>query len=152
MEFINKRVGEDDPFEMEGTVFLLTDTMASRKEIYKYCITPAVTCLIETRMASTHGNVFTVEPTQFASWFDTLGEDGDLELSPCGTPISVGMTASVIANIAVWQFIAHHTDPLGKVAQADIYLKPFIVVTGDLKHVEETAQEAKSETAGETHE
>lgn len=135
MHFINACVGKLNPFKLDGIVFLLTDTMASRKEIYEECITADVQCLIETRMASTHGNVFCVEPTQFPTWFSTLGDDEHMEVSPCGTSISVGPTANIIANLAVWQMIAFLTDPLGKTPRSDIYLKPLIVITEDLAHV-----------------
>lgn len=130
MRFYNECV----PFEgmplLEGTVFLLTDSMESRKQIYNAVIKDnyLIDHVIETRMASTHGNVFAFSPSDEAAsqtWYNSLIDDGVAELSPCGEPMSVGPTAAIIANLAVWQYITLHTDAAAAMKQVDIYLKPF---------------------------
>lgn len=147
MQFHQTFVGDEFTPELEGVVFLLTDTMASRKQIYDRCISDKTELLIETRMASTHGNIFGVTPEHFDAWFETLGEDGDLELSPCGTPISVGMTASIIANLAVWRYIMHCTDALSATHTAEVYLKPFIVTTGDFQNGQKEGKQHDEQAA-----
>jgi hypothetical protein len=134
MLFHEKRV-PDPEVVLEGTVFLLTDTMASRKEIYERCIkgNPNVTDVIETRMASSHGNVFNFNPhSDGDKWLATLIDDGEAELSPCGTPISVGTTASVIANLAIWQHILNKTDPGIASGLLNVFLKPTMLIEGKL--------------------
>lgn len=121
---------------IKGYVFLLTDTMASRKEIYEACLkdNPEVFGVIETRMASTHGNVFSFDPNhpiRAANWVNTLSDDSDagLELSPCGTPISVGVTACGIATYAVWQLIHLLTSEDLSVEKTELFFKPFLTCT-----------------------
>lgn len=136
MRFFDEKVPFKQMPMLEGTVFLLTDSMESRKEIYLNCLkdNPLIHHVIETRMASTHGNVFSFTPgdaAASATWFDSLIDDGVAELSPCGQPLSVGPTASIIANLAVWQYITLHTDEKAVMKQIDIYLKPFSAVGVD---------------------
>jgi len=117
---------------LEGTVFLLTDTMGSRREIYDQCIegNHDVTRVIETRMASSYGNVYSFDPVmQGAAWLDTLIDDDKAEASACGSSISVGSTASIIANLAVWQFTLSLVDPESADGITDIFLKPFCMAT-----------------------
>lgn len=120
---------------LSGFVFLLTDTMASRREIYETCIekNPMIEGVIETRMASSHGNVLTFDPReseQAQAWLDTLIDDGDAEVSPCGGSISVGTTASIIANIAVWQYMLMASNPIAASRKINLFLKPFMT-SGD---------------------
>jgi molybdopterin/thiamine biosynthesis adenylyltransferase len=128
-----------------GVVFLLTDTMASRKEIVNTLVSRcfgttsqqaiAPILIVETRMASTHGAVFSLNPFDkqaHKNWLATLVDDSDtdnIELSPCGTALSVGTTASLIANYAVWQMMQFFVDPLGMQAQVDLFFKPTLTIT-----------------------
>lgn len=130
-----------------GIVFLLTDTMESRKGIFnaltERCqrtrteaqMADTNMLIIETRMASTHGSVFTINPfdkTACKAWRETLVDDtneDNIELSPCGTTLSVGTTASLIANYAVWQMIQFFVDPLGLQPQIDFFFKPTLTIT-----------------------
>lgn len=128
--FHNQKVPFEKMPSLDGYVFLLTDSMASRKEIYKSCIEHnlLIDGVIETRMASTHGNVLTFAPKdeeKAKAWFETLSDDETTELSPCGQPISVGTTASIIANLAVWQYMLLASNPEAAMKQIDLYLKPF---------------------------
>jgi|CXWL01.1.fsa_nt_gi molybdopterin/thiamine biosynthesis adenylyltransferase len=91
-------------------VFLLTDTMSSRREIWeqglKYKL--ATKLVIETRMGSDNGRVYTVNPNKrshIRAWEDTLYSDDEAEVSACGASVSVGPTAEIVAGLAVWQMI-----------------------------------------------
>lgn len=119
--------------KLGGIVFLLTDTMESRREIFEACIknNPAVTRLIETRMASSYGDVYSVDPENYGRWVETLIDDGIAETSPCGAPISVGPTAHILANLAIWQMIHSVVDPLAVHFHSYFLLKPFVITTED---------------------
>lgn len=91
-------------------VFLLTDTMASRKEIWdrglKFKLRTQV--LIETRMSADSGRVYTLNPNRpghIRAYEETLYADDEAEQSACGASVSVGPTAEVLAGLAVWQLI-----------------------------------------------
>lgn len=127
---------------LPGVVFLLTDTMESRKEISESLFEGSLAeevdyervafLMVETRMASTHGDVFNVntfDPEMVDKWQKTLSEDSDedLEKSPCGSTISVGPTANVIANMAVWQFISHFTNEVASEFHLKLFLRPAMI-------------------------
>jgi hypothetical protein len=133
-----------------GVVFIMTDTMASRRGIFDALtsrvsamsllpestqLTQSPMLIIETRMGSTHGSVFSINPfdsTACDAWRNTLVDDSDediIELSPCGTALSVGTTASLIANYAVWQMMQFFVDPLALQPQVDLFFKPTLTVT-----------------------
>lgn len=100
----------DGSQELGDVVFLLTDTMASRKEIWNKGIRYKVRTklMIETRMGSDQGRVYTVnpmKPLQVKGWEATLYGDDVAEVSACGTAISVGPTAEFLSGLAVWQLI-----------------------------------------------
>lgn len=91
-------------------VFLLTDTMSSRKEIWdkslKFKLKTQI--LIETRMGADSGRVYALNPNKpghIKEWEVTLYSDDEAEVSACGASVSVGPTAEVIAGLAVWQMI-----------------------------------------------
>ena len=119
-------------YDLEGTVFLLTDTMSSRREIYDHCLKDNILVerVIETRMASSFGNIYSFDPAKTGDqWLNTLISDDEAEVSSCGSSISVGATASIIANQAVWQFMLSLTDPEGADDIVDVYLQPFCMST-----------------------
>ena len=99
---------------LDGYVFLLTDTMASRKEIFENCLKykPNVKGVIETRMASDAGRIYTFSPLlpkHNEKWLKASDYGDDVaEVSHCGASISVGITASILANMAVWQFVKYY--------------------------------------------
>lgn len=103
------RAPKDVTSPPRGVVFLLTDTMSSRREIGEWLRTQyLVQRIVETRMASSHGDVYAFDPMNAAAvdaWLATLTDDSVGETSPCGAGISVGPTASVLANLACWEYI-----------------------------------------------
>jgi molybdopterin/thiamine biosynthesis adenylyltransferase len=154
MAFRNNKVTIDRIYQGEvsgGVVFILTDTMDSRRKIFDALVarvapvgaaqlgsttlTHSPMLIIETRMASTHGSVFTVNPfdkTACDAWRSTLVDDtieDTTELSPCGTALSVGTTASLIANYAVWQMMQFFVDPVAVQPQIDLFFKPTLTIT-----------------------
>jgi hypothetical protein len=81
-------------------------------------------------MAAAHGNVYHFSPvnkSQRDAWFGSLISDDEGEVSPCGTSISVGATASLIANLAVWEFINFLLDDGCATAQLDVFFKPMLL-------------------------
>jgi len=93
-------------------VFLLTDTMSSRREIFEGALAGKfnVRLMIETRMGVDDGRVYAIQPwnpTQAERWLGTLYGDDDATVvaSACGTAVTVGPTADLITGFALWQFI-----------------------------------------------
>jgi molybdopterin/thiamine biosynthesis adenylyltransferase len=123
-------INNDDKSPLD-IVFLLTDTMASRREIVDALRKKGETnIIIETRMASSYGNIFVFNPNdnkEYKWWKSTLIDDGEAEVSPCGTSISVGPTANIIANLAVWQMICYLVDPSCINKQTNLFLKPLVL-------------------------
>lgn len=96
--------------EFGSVVFMLTDTMKSRAEIWEGAIEYKhnVEVMIETRMGAYEGRIFTVRPnvpTECDFWRATLFKDEEATASLCGSAITVGPTAEMISGYAVWQFI-----------------------------------------------
>lgn len=123
-----------DTFKLNGTVFLAVDSMEQRRRIVETCIQPynSVSMVIELRMSSSYGNIYSFNPqdeTELKNWLGTLTNDDDAEVSLCGSSISVGATASTMANIAVWQFIHSRTDVNAMDKEINVFLKPFTVST-----------------------
>lgn len=96
---------------LSGFVFVLTDTMKSRKEIYNGCIKykPKVKGFIETRMGVSEGQIYTINSHNLEKlkfYEATLMYDDDsAEVSACGTSITVLPTALGIVSTAIWQFM-----------------------------------------------
>jgi len=134
MQFIPQTV-PSTVYPLKGIVFLLTDTMSSRKEIFDTQLkkNPDVFHVYETRMAATHGRILHFCPNvtkQADAWEATLVPDGEAEVSPCGGTLSVGTTASIIANMAVWQFMHMQTNPDAADSCTKIFLRPTAITTG----------------------
>lgn len=92
------------------TVFLLTDSMESRREIFSKGIKMKIgtKLLIETRMGVFDGRVYTIKPNDLKhikAYEATLNSEAKPEVSACGTPISLGTTSTLVAAAAVQQFI-----------------------------------------------
>lgn len=102
------RVDGSEP--LGEVVFLLTDTMASRKEIWERGLKfkPRTRLLIETRMGADNGRVYALNPSHLPhirGWEETLYTDAEAETSACGASVSVGPTAEIISGLAVWQML-----------------------------------------------
>lgn len=122
--------------DLTGILFLLVDTFSARREIVEHIAASPVKPyhVIDTRMASSYGNVIGFnpsDPTQVEAFLATLGDDNspDVELSPCGTTISVGPTASIIANLAVWHAINWIVDPAANDPYMEVFMKPALLTT-----------------------
>lgn len=125
-QIIKEQTGTDvtaHPERVDGTqklgdvVFLLTDTMSSRGEIFKAGLRYKrhVKLVIETRVGKNSGRIYAFNPNvpaQVRGWEATLYGDDIAETSACGTTITVGSTAKVIAGLAVWQMIRWHQGQL----------------------------------------
>lgn len=93
-----------------NVVFLLTDTMASRKEIWEGAIRykPGVEVMLETRMGASEGRIYSIRPTsppECRYWEGTLCDDEEASDSLCGARVTVNGTAVMICAHAVWAFI-----------------------------------------------
>lgn len=95
---------------LDGVVFLLVDTMDTRKEIWDGALKMKlpVKCVIETRMGVNEGRVYVFDPKNFdqiRDWESTLYSSAEAVTSACGSKISIGPTADAVNAFAVWQFI-----------------------------------------------
>lgn len=107
-------------------VFAMVDSMDVRRQIFDlYKISPRVRLVIDSRMASDYGSLLTYRPGDddtLSRYEATLFSDDDahVEVSACGTAITVGPTADIISGYAVWAFINHAagTMPLPEIAMA----------------------------------
>lgn len=98
--------------ELSGIVFVLTDTMESRREIWEGALryNPNVELVIETRMSVNCGRVYTLspmKPTYVSAYEGTFYEDEEAEVSFCGSSLSIVPTAMEIASRAVWKLLKY---------------------------------------------
>jgi len=117
--------------QLGEVVFLLTDTMKSRKEIWLRAIKykPMVKLMIETRMDADNGRIYAINPCQPAEvngWESTLYDDPVADPSVCGARITIGSTAMMLACFATWQFmrwfaISQGTAPAGEKLENEIF-------------------------------
>lgn len=110
-EVHEERVTGDTP--LAGIVFLLTDTMSSRAEIFKKALkyNVGVPLMIETRMGLEGGRIYAInpcDPVQIKKYEQTLYTDEEAVVSACGVSQSLAPTAASIAGYAVWQLIKWH--------------------------------------------
>jgi molybdopterin/thiamine biosynthesis adenylyltransferase len=119
-------------------IFLLTDTMSSRKEIWQKGIRYKMRTklLVETRMGAEQGRCYAVNPTKPAEvkgWEATLYDDQVADVSACGASITVGPTAEYLSGLAVWQLIRWFAIEQGKEDKLDheiiFNLRPFYHMT-----------------------
>lgn len=105
----NEKVQQDT--ELNGIVFLLTDTMSSRNEIFDHCIKGRINVdfLIETRMGVSDIMIYSVnckDYNELNRYKKTLNySDDEAEVSSCGTSLSLVTTATITASLAVWSLI-----------------------------------------------
>lgn len=110
IKYHNERV--DKNTRLSGYVFMLTDTMSSRKELYEnvFKFNPAIKLFIETRMALDGGIIYSVNPMnieELDKYQGTLFDDDNSETSACGASKSIVTTAVAISSMAIWQMLNH---------------------------------------------
>ena len=130
---VPKKVTKDSPFELQHTVILAVDTVAARKELIEMCVEHNVYHVFDTRMASTHGNIIYVNPNNpiaVEKYINELPDEALAETSACGTSLTVGTTATLIANLAVWQLMHQRSEPAAHDKSIEIYFKPLCLSTG----------------------
>lgn len=97
---------------LQGVVFVLTDTMKSRKEIYLKSIknNPNIDLLIETRMDLSGGRIYVIDPknrTHTKRYEETLYSDEQATISACGISQTVLPSALAITSHAIWKLLNH---------------------------------------------
>lgn len=105
-----RNVKVDGTQPLQGVVFMLTDTMASRKKIYDMSIrnNPNIDLLIETRMDLRGGRIYAIDPKdmeQTKRYEETLYSDDESEVSACGVSQTVLPTALGIVSNAIWKLL-----------------------------------------------
>lgn len=105
--------------ELGNVIFILTDSMSSRREIYENCLkyNPKCEFCIETRLAATNGRIYSFNPTDIVdqqAWEGTLYSDVEAERSECGTTLVMGASSSLVASVATWQLIKWYGFKTGK--------------------------------------
>jgi len=100
----------DGSVPLQGIVFMLTDTMKSRKDIYNRAIknNPSVDLLIETRMDLRGGRIYVVDPKnreQTKMYEQTFYSDDEAEVSACGVSQTVLPSALAITSHAIWKLL-----------------------------------------------
>lgn len=98
---------------LSGIVFMLTDTMKSRKDIYLGQLrrNENVKLLVETRMCLEGGRVYAIDPcsrVEAREYERTLYTDEESVVSACGISQSLAPTAAILAGYAVWQMLKWH--------------------------------------------
>lgn len=96
-------------------VFVCVDSMAARKTIFQNAVylNPAISYYNEGRMSSTTGTFFGFNPMKLATskgyMRDHLYSDDEVTLdrAVCGTVLSVGPTAMMLACNMVWHFMEY---------------------------------------------
>lgn len=110
----NEKVTSANKNELKGVVFVLTDTMASRKDIFsalKYNMN--VSLVVETRMGIDCGRIYVINPLsvpQIKRYEDTFYDDDVAEVSFCGSSLSIIPTAMNIASYACWAIIKDYKE------------------------------------------
>lgn len=104
----NMKVDGSQP--MQGIVFMLTDTMSSRRNIYDIAIknNPFIELYIETRMDLRGGRVYAIDPKQKhlkTEYEKTLYSDDEAEVSACGVSQTVLATGLGIVSNAIWKML-----------------------------------------------
>lgn len=101
----------DGSQQLGEIVFLLTDTMSSRKEIFEkgLKLKMRTRLVIETRTTIDAGRIYAFNPnllSHIRGWEDTLYTDDEVQdRTACGTSPSISTTAGVIAGLAGNQMI-----------------------------------------------
>ena len=95
---------------LQGIVFVLTDSMKSRKDIFNMSIrnNPNIDLLIETRMDLRGGRIYCIDPKdnkQIKRYEETFYSDDEAEVSACGVSQTVLPSAMAITSHAIWKLL-----------------------------------------------
>lgn len=117
-------------------VFLLTDTMESRKKIWEKGIklNPQIKLLVETRMDVDNGRVYAINPLNpkhIEQYEGTFYDDEKTVTSACGATSTVGSTAEIISGLAVWEFIKHVDSEKKNTNETIFSVNPLFLTTRD---------------------
>lgn len=131
----------DGSQQLGDVVFVLTDTMASRKQIFYDALRYrfGTDLMIETRMGADNMRIYAVRPNKRSHverYEQTLYDDDETqEETACGASTSVGPTSSVLAGLSVWQMIRWFSVYTGDGPEEDVddhemivSLRPFLVM------------------------
>jgi len=92
-------------------VFMMADSMRTRKELYQAIrMNPNTRMVVDSRMGSDQAQLYSYRPGRredLEFYESTLFDDdaAEVEVSACGTSISVGPTSDIISGMAVWSLI-----------------------------------------------
>lgn len=105
-----RNVKFESQLPLQGIVFILTDTMKSRKDIFLKSIknNPLIGLLIETRMDLRGGRIYAIDPKDrdiCKAYEETLYSDDEAEVSACGVSQTVLPTAMGIVSNAIWKML-----------------------------------------------
>lgn len=97
-------------------IFLAFDSFDARIDVLHAIIDSKMLGLtFDARLGAYHGNTAFVgdELVKYVAWLEKMRDERvEPETSACGLPISLGFTSSVIAGIAVANFVQHCNDQL----------------------------------------
>jgi len=124
IEIYNEMVDENTNSKLlQGKyVFLLTDTMSSRKEIFEKHLKFSFNTdlIIETRMGLRDGRVYAFSPSNIShrdEWVNSLYSDEEAEVSRCGASASIITTVMELAAKATQRVVHHFYQNFGQVQQ-----------------------------------
>lgn len=114
----HKEMVTDQKSVQSTYVFLLTDTMASRKEIFEKCLKFSFNTdlVIETRMGLREGRIYAFNPhdsDQVEAWKETLYSDEEANVSACGASASIITTTTFLASLACGRVVQHFKGKYG---------------------------------------
>jgi len=112
IETYNEYIKGDNKNVRATYVFLLTDTMESRREIFDKCLRFSfdTDLVIETRMGLRDGRVYAFNPhdgEQREQWKKTLYSDEEASDSLCGASASIITTVTLLASLASGRVVQH---------------------------------------------
>jgi molybdopterin/thiamine biosynthesis adenylyltransferase len=112
VQTFNRMIDTEDKDVQSTYVFILTDTMKSRKGIFNNCLKYSfdTDMIVETRMGLSAGRIYAFNPhisEEVNAWEKTLCTDEEAEVSACGASQSIVNTAQFIASIACAKMIQH---------------------------------------------
>ena len=95
---------------LSGIVFVLTDTMRSRKDIYLKSIknNPNIKLMIETRSDLRGFRIYAIDPkdeVQTREYEATLYDDSEAEVSACGVSQTLVATSFAVVSKAIWAML-----------------------------------------------